>query len=72
MGKDPMKELVDDVAYSSEVLTYVITNADKLNPFDAIILSAELIKFSKAVENLYFKLKRENGETKTTEIKFEE
>lgn len=72
MGKDPMKELVDDVAYSSEVVAYITMNADKLNPFDAIIFSAELVKFSKAVENIYFKLKRENGETKTTEIKFEE
>lgn len=71
MGKGSMKEFCDEAAYSSEVLAYIVTNVDKLNPVDALIFTTMLIKFGKDVENIYFKLKRENGETRTTEIKFE-
>lgn len=72
MGKDSsMKEFLDKAAYSSEVVAYIVTNFDKLDPIEALIFSTMLIKFSKDVENIYFKLKRENGETRTTEIKFE-
>lgn len=71
MGKDSMKEFIDEAAYSSEVLAYIVANVDKLNPVDALIFTAMLIKFGKDAENIYFKLKRENRETRTTEIKFE-
>lgn len=71
MGKDSMKEFIDEATYSSEVLAYIVANADKLNPVDALIFTTMLIKFGKDAENIYFKLKRENRETRTTVIKFE-
>lgn len=72
MGKgSSMKEFFDEAAYSADVLAYIVTNVDKLNPVDALVFTTMLIKFGKDVENIYFKLKRENGETRTTEIKFE-
>ena len=72
MDNDPVKELIDGVNYASEVVSYITNDADKLNPIDAVVFSTELIKFSKAVEYIYFKLKRANEETKTTVVKFEE
>ena len=72
MDNDPTKELIDGVNYASEVVSYITNDANKLNPIDAVVFSTELIKFSKAVEYIYFKLKRENGETKIAEVKFEE
>ena len=71
MGKNSMKEFIDEATYSSEVLAYIVANADKLNSVDALIFTTMLIKFGKDAENIYFKLKRENRETRTTEIKFE-
>lgn len=72
MDNDPVKELIDGVNYASEVVSYITNDVDKLNPIDAVVFSTELIKFSKAVEYIYFKLKRANEETKTTVVKFEE
>lgn len=65
------KEFVNEVSTATEILKYVIDNTEKLGPMETVMLGTALIEFGNRIRPIYQKLKKTNGETSTTIIKFE-
>lgn len=65
------KEFVNEISTATEMLKYVIENTEKLGPMETVMFGAALIEFGNRIRPIYQKLKKTNGETSTTIIKFE-
>lgn len=65
------KEFVNEISTATEMVKYVIENAEKLGPIEAVMFGTALIEFGNRIRPIYQKLKKTNGETSTTIIKFE-
>lgn len=65
------KEFVNEISTATEMVKYVIENAEKLGPIEAVMFGTALIEFGNRLRPIYQKLKKTNGETSTTIIKFE-
>lgn len=65
------KEFVNEISMATEMMKYVIDNAEKLGPIEAVMFGTDLIEFGNRIRPIYQKLKKTNGETITTIIKFE-
>lgn len=65
------KEFVNEIGTATEMVKYIIENAEKLGPMEAIMFGTALIEFGNRIRPIYQKLKKTNGETITTIIKFE-
>lgn len=65
------KEFVNEISTATEMLNYVIENTEKLGPMETVMFGAALIEFGNRIRPIYQKLKKTNGETSTTIIKFE-
>lgn len=65
------KEFVNEVSTATEILKYVIDNTEKLGPMETVMFGTALIEFGNRIRPIYQKLKKTNGETSTTIIKFE-
>lgn len=65
------KKFVNEISMATEMMKYVIDNAEKLGPIEAVIFGTDLIEFGNRIRPIYQKLKKTNGETITTIIKFE-
>ena len=65
------KEFVNEVSTATEILKYVIDNTEKLGPMETVMLGTALIEFGNRIRPIYQELKKTNGETSTTIIKFE-
>ena len=65
------KEFVNEVSTATEILKYVIDNTEKLGPMETVMLGTALIEFGNRIRPIYQELKKRNGETSTTIIKFE-
>ena len=65
------KEFVIEVSTATEILKYVIDNTEKLGPMETVMLGTALIEFGNRIRPIYQELKKTNGETSTTIIKFE-
>lgn len=65
------KKFVNEISMATEMMKYVIDNAEKLGPIEAVMFGTDLIEFGNRIRLIYQKLKKTNGETITTIIKFE-
>lgn len=65
------KKFVNEISTATEMMKYVIENAEKLGPIEAVMFGTALIEFGNRIRPIYQKLKKTNGETSTTIIKFE-
>ena len=65
------KEFVNEVSTATEILKYVIDNTEKLGPMETVMFDTALIEFGNRIRPIYQELKKMNGETSTTIIKFE-
>lgn len=65
------KEFVNEVSTATEILKYVIDNTEKLGPMETVMFGTALIEFGNRIRPIYQELKKRNGETSTTIIKFE-
>lgn len=65
------KEFVNEVSTATEILKYVIDNTEKLGPMETVMLGTAMIEFGNRIRPIYQELKKTNGETSTTIIKFE-
>jgi hypothetical protein len=65
------KEFVNEVSTATEILKYVIDNTEKLGPMEIVMFGTALIEFGNRIRPIYQELKKTNGETSTTIIKFE-
>lgn len=65
------KEFVNEVSTAIEILKYVIDNTEKLGPMETVMFGTALIEFGNRIRPIYQELKKTNGETSTTIIKFE-
>ena len=65
------KKFVNEISMATEMIKYVIDNAEKLGPIEAVMFGTDLIEFGNRIRPIYQKLKKTNGETITTIIKFE-
>ena len=65
------KKFVNEISMATEMMKYVIDNAEKLGPIEAVTFGTDLIEFGNRIRPIYQKLKKTNGETITTIIKFE-
>nr|DAR18148.1 MAG TPA: hypothetical protein [Caudoviricetes sp.] len=65
------KKFVNEISMATEMMKYVIDNAEKLGPIEAVMFGTDLIEFGNRIRPIYQKLKKTNGETITTIIKFE-
>ena len=65
------KEFVNEVSTVTEILKYVIDNTEKLGPMETVMFGTALIEFGNRIRPIYQELKKTNGETSTTIIKFE-
>lgn len=65
------KEFVNEVSTATEILKYVIDNTEKLGPMETVMFGTALIEFGNMIRPIYQELKKTNGETSTTIIKFE-
>ena len=65
------KEFVNEISTATEMLTYITENAEELGPLEIVMFGAALIEFGNRIRPIYQKLKKTNGETSTTIIKFE-
>ena len=65
------KEFVNEISTATEMVTYVTENAEKLGPIEIVMFGTALIEFGNRIRPIYQKLKKTNGETSTTIIKFE-
>lgn len=65
------KKFVNEISMATEMMKYVIENAEKLGPIEAVMFGTDLIEFGNRMRPIYQKLKKTNGETITTIIKFE-
>ena len=65
------KKFVNEISMATEMMKYVIDNAEKLGPIEAVMFGTDLIEFGNRIRPIYQKLKKTNGETLTTIIKFE-
>lgn len=64
------KKFVNEISMATEMMKYVIENAEKLGPIEAVMFGTDLIEFGNRIRPIYQKLKKTNGETITTIIKF--
>lgn len=65
------KEFVNEVSTATEILKYVVDNTEKLGPMETVMFGTALIEFGNRTRPIYQELKKRNGETSTTIIKFE-
>lgn len=65
------KEFVNEISTATEMVKYVTENVEKLGPMETVMFGASLIEFGNRIRPIYQKLKKTNGETSTTIIKFE-
>lgn len=65
------KGFINEITTATEMMKYVIENAEKLGPIEAVMFGTALIEFGNRIRPIYQKLKKTNGETSTTIIKFE-
>lgn len=65
------KEFVNEVSTATEILKYIIDNTEKLGPMETVMFGTALIEFGNRIRPIYQELKKTNGETSTTIIKFE-
>lgn len=65
------KEFVNEVSTATEMVKYVTENTEKLGPMETVMFGTSLIEFGNRIRPIYQKLKKTNGETSTTIIKFE-
>lgn len=68
---DATKEFINEVNTATEMVKYIIENAEKLGPMEAVMFCTVLIEFGNRIRPIYQELKKTNGETSTTIIKFE-
>ena len=65
------KKIVNEISIATDMMKYVIDNAENLGPLEAVMFDTDLIEFGNRIRPIYQKLKKTNGETITTIIKFE-
>ena len=65
------KEFVNEVSTATEMVKYVTENTEELGPMETVMFGIALIEFGNRIRPIYQKLKKTNGETSTTIIKFE-
>ena len=65
------KGFINEIATATEMMKYVTENIQKLDPMKTVMFGAALIEFGNRIRPLYQELKKTNGETSTTIIKFE-
>lgn len=65
------KKFLNEISMAIEMMKYVIDNTEKLGPIEAVMFGTDLIEFGNRIRPIYQKLKKTNGETITTIIKFE-
>lgn len=65
------KEFVNEISTATEMVKYVTENAEKLGPMETVMFGTALIEFGNRIRPIYQELKKTNGETSTTIIKFE-
>ena len=65
------KEFVNEISTATEMLKYVVENTEKLGPIELVMFTTALIEFGNRIRPIYQELKKRNGETSTTILKFE-
>lgn len=65
------KEFENEISTATEMLKYVVENTEKLGPIELVMFTTALIEFGNRIRPIYQELKKRNGETSTTIIKFE-
>lgn len=65
------KEFANEIGTATEMLKYVTENTEELGPLEIVMFGTALIEFGNRIRPIYQELKKRNGETSTTIIKFE-
>lgn len=65
------KGFINEIITATEIARYVTENAEKLGPIELVMFTTALIEFGNRIRPIYQELKKRNGETSTTIIKFE-
>lgn len=65
------KEFANDIDTATEMLKYITENTEELGPLKIVMFGTALIEFGNRIRPIYQELKKRNGETSTTIIKFE-
>lgn len=65
------KEFANEIGTATEMLKYITENTEELGPLEIVMFGTALIEFSNRIRPIYQELKKRNGETSTTIIKFE-
>lgn len=65
------KGFINEITTATEIVRYVTENAEKLGPIELVMFTTTLIEFGNRIRPIYRELKKRNGETRTTIIKFE-
>ena len=68
---DATKEFTNEIGTATEMLKYITENTKELGPLEIVMFGAALIEFGNRIRPIYQELKKTNGETSTTIIKFE-
>lgn len=65
------KEFANEIGTATEMLKYITENTEELGPLEIVMFGTALIEFGNRIRPIYQELKKRNGETSTTIIKFE-
>lgn len=65
------KEFANEIDTATEMLKYITENTEELGPLEIVMFGTALIEFGNRIRPIYQELKKRNGETSTTIIKFE-
>lgn len=65
------KEFTNEINTATEMLKYITENTEELGPLEIVMFGTALIEFGNRIRPIYQELKKRNGETSTTIIKFE-
>lgn len=65
------KEFANGIDIATEMLKYITENTEELDPLEIVMFGTALFEFGNRIRPIYQELKKRNGETSTTIIKFE-
>lgn len=65
------KEFIDEVSNAISKVGYITEHAEELGPLEVVMFGTAVLDFGSKIDPIFRELKKRNGETSTTIIKFE-
>lgn len=65
------KEFLDEVSNAIGKMDYIAEHTKELGPLEVVMFGTVLLDFGNKIDPIFRELKKRNGETSTTIIKFE-